>query len=179
VDENLQHVDKTSRLTGFRVGLVFISARSQRRRHPNTYTWRESYVFRHCVISSIRWTGLGGWLDNYLTFGSLIAGGLPITSSGTVLSLEPGGGSVVIVESKTVDIGALIGDAISAGTSSEGSVASTGQVEGGGTGSTGNDSSLGGIETGSKTNLNLAPPSSETAERAKHNRAYGRLKVSY
>ena len=52
---------------------------------------------------------------------TLIAGGLPITSSGTVLSLEPGGETVVIVVSKSENINVLLGGLGAAETSSGGS----------------------------------------------------------
>ena len=57
---------------------------------------------------------------------TLIAGGLPITSSGTVLSLEPGGKSVVIVVSQTQDIDVLWGGSDSVETASDGGTASGG-----------------------------------------------------
>ena len=40
---------------------------------------------------------------------TLIAGGLPITSGDTVMSLDPGGESVVVVVSKTMDINDVLG----------------------------------------------------------------------
>ncbi|PMD31890.1 hypothetical protein L207DRAFT_591311 [Hyaloscypha variabilis F] len=51
---------------------------------------------------------------------TLVAGGLPVTSSGTVLSLEPDGESIVIIFSKTEDINAWLGSPTQSETTSNG-----------------------------------------------------------
>lgn len=60
---------------------------------------------------------------------TLIAGGTPITSSGTVLSLEPGGESIVIVESRTEDVSVFLASPGSAETSTSGSSSPSSSVE--------------------------------------------------
>ena len=62
------------------------------------------------------------WVPAYIIDDqTLIAGGLPITSSGTVLSLEPGGETVVIVVSKSENINVLLRGLNAPETSSGGS----------------------------------------------------------
>ncbi|KAN0089024.1 hypothetical protein V8E51_019284 [Hyaloscypha variabilis] len=61
------------------------------------------------------------WVPGYV-IGSqtLVAGGLPVASSGTVLSLEPNGESIVIILSKTEDINAWLGSSTQSETTSNG-----------------------------------------------------------
>lgn len=62
------------------------------------------------------------WVPAYIIEGqTLVAGGLPITSDGTVLSLQPDGESVVIVVSKTVDMTVLLEGSSIVDASSKGS----------------------------------------------------------
>ncbi|KAE9364936.1 hypothetical protein N431DRAFT_446650 [Stipitochalara longipes BDJ] len=81
---------------------------------------------------------------------TMVAGGLPITSSGTVMSLESGGESVVVVVSKTMDINDILG--------STASPAAFSQV-----GFGANSTSAGGAGTGDITSSSVGLPSSESA----------------
>ncbi|KAE9372827.1 hypothetical protein N431DRAFT_536822 [Stipitochalara longipes BDJ] len=86
-------------------------------------------------------TGQQFWIPAYMIHGeTLIAGGTPITASGTTMSLEPGGSSVVMVLATTItkDINMLLG-----------SSASTQQTT-----PSGNSSSSSDPETENRTSLN-------------------------